>query len=583
MQRPTSHNQQQQQQQQPRPQPMAQPQHNSFGATSLGLRMNQDIARPTLGYPQENVPEYILSTGNEYEVYAWLFKNHEANRQQLAHSPPQPEAVISSGLSSPLSSPSSPHFPSITIPVSHSRMPSDQKSAFASIMAQNMNQDKRTEQSYSTLSHSITSQQTSYGPQSATEVGASVSPIPDYPYADERPLISAFAAIDQWSQNACAESDSHDEHDHWSPTRTPPHHSPTLPSLASFHRDFNGVEPEQKLKKVAHNAIERRYRNNINDRIQDLKNVVPALYKAHIREPGPGKRSDDEDMDDEEGTGEIIDGVEVAHKLNKATILHKATEYISFLKHSNDTIDQENLILQQLLLQLPGGNTVLNRFQTQKQKCKQTKEERLMRERKDAQERERAERQQKLKERAAQRAAVAELIPKKERKPYRRQIKRQRQQSDAEYTQENGNNNNNNNNNGMGQPENRVFMAMFVCLAFFAASPTKASSTFTSPRHRDNYPRSQTFSAYYGQATSIPQINLIASPGVDLWSTIRISLFCILVAYYIVFPLLGRLFRIRRVNHRQRRLARAKANKSKASKSEDPKTVGYQPLKWLQS
>ncbi|KAJ2340892.1 hypothetical protein GGF43_006301, partial [Coemansia sp. RSA 2618] len=39
--------------------------------------------------------------------------------------------------------------------------------------------------------------------------------------------------------------------------------------------------PTQYQRKVAHNAIERRYRNNINDRISDLRSSVPALQ--HIR------------------------------------------------------------------------------------------------------------------------------------------------------------------------------------------------------------------------------------------------------------------------------------------------------------
>ncbi|PKC07197.1 HLH-domain-containing protein, partial [Rhizophagus irregularis] len=78
-------------------------------------------------------------------------------------------------------------------------------------------------------------------------------------------------------------------------------------------------QPNKQQKKVAHNAIERRYRNNINDRINDLKNVVPAL--CHLKSKDS---KDDDDIDE-------VDGIPAATKLNKATILRKATEYITYL------------------------------------------------------------------------------------------------------------------------------------------------------------------------------------------------------------------------------------------------------------
>ncbi|KAF9988612.1 hypothetical protein BGZ75_009035 [Mortierella antarctica] len=80
-----------------------------------------------------------------------------------------------------------------------------------------------------------------------------------------------------------------------------------------------GPQPTKQQKKVAHNAIERRYRNNINDRINDLKNVVPALCNI--------KTKDEKDEDEDDETQDA-DGVAKATKLNKATILRKATEYI---------------------------------------------------------------------------------------------------------------------------------------------------------------------------------------------------------------------------------------------------------------
>jgi hypothetical protein len=247
------------------------------------------------------------------------------------------------------------------------------------------------------------------------------------------------------------------------------------------------IEAGRQLKKVAHNAIERRYRNNINDRISDLKNVVPALYKAKVREKknksGSGNEEDDTSEDEHEdnnGDSEIVDGVPVAKKLNKATILHKATEYIHHLKHTNELAERENQVLQQILAQMPGGAKVLARFQVQKCDYQQAEQQRLAAERKEAMERERNERQRILRERAAQRAALAELLPKQERRPYRRRSKKlqtegqdkpntdvtmatspQNNSSSSEQSEDSSSANNGN---------SKTFMALFLCLA--VASPS---------------------------------------------------------------------------------------------------------------
>lgn len=226
-------------------------------------------------------------------------------------------------------------------------------------------------------------------------------------------------------------------------------------AVAASSTPRSPIETGRQLKKVAHNAIERRYRNNINDRIRDLKNVVPALYKAKIREkrnPNSKGGFDDEDSSDEESNnpsnnassggdedndGEIVDGVEVAKKLNKATILHKATEYIHHLKHTNELTKRENQVLQQILAQMPGGTKVLARFQMQKNDFEQAEQQRVLNERRELMERERTERQRMLRERAAQRAALAELLPKPERRPYRRRARKQQQQEETQQNLQN--------------------------------------------------------------------------------------------------------------------------------------------------
>ncbi|KAG0339567.1 hypothetical protein BG004_006763 [Podila humilis] len=118
-----------------------------------------------------------------------------------------------------------------------------------------------------------------------------------------------------------------------------------------------GPQPTKQQKKVAHNAIERRYRNNINDRINDLKNVVPALCNI--------KTKDDKDDDDEDDGAAEADGVAKATKLNKATILRKATEYIVVLQKREAANKAENAILRRLLTSLPGGMDLLEQHQNE--------------------------------------------------------------------------------------------------------------------------------------------------------------------------------------------------------------------------
>nr|XP_039332780.1 sterol regulatory element-binding protein 1 isoform X6 [Saimiri boliviensis boliviensis] len=65
-------------------------------------------------------------------------------------------------------------------------------------------------------------------------------------------------------------------------------------------------------KRTAHNAIEKRYRSSINDKIIELKDLV----------------------------------VGTEAKLNKSAVLRKAIDYIRFLQHSNQKLKQENLSLR---------------------------------------------------------------------------------------------------------------------------------------------------------------------------------------------------------------------------------------------
>ncbi|KAK9385679.1 hypothetical protein V1515DRAFT_607546 [Lipomyces mesembrius] len=86
-----------------------------------------------------------------------------------------------------------------------------------------------------------------------------------------------------------------------------------------------------KPKKTAHNMIEKRYRNNLNDKIAALRDCVPALRCAVTG-------SFDDEVED-------LDGLTPANKLNKATVLTKAMEYIIHLQQRNAQLQRENKAL----------------------------------------------------------------------------------------------------------------------------------------------------------------------------------------------------------------------------------------------
>lgn len=85
-------------------------------------------------------------------------------------------------------------------------------------------------------------------------------------------------------------------------------------SKQSNNKDMSCFSPlnPQPEKRTAHNAIERRYRSSINDKIIELKNIV---------------------------VGENA-------KLNKSAVLRKSIEYIRYLQNLNEKLKQENMSLR---------------------------------------------------------------------------------------------------------------------------------------------------------------------------------------------------------------------------------------------
>jgi hypothetical protein len=128
------------------------------------------------------------------------------------------------------------------------------------------------------------------------------------------------------------------------PVPRPPRHSkapvrnskrsPTKPSCPSSTSSSPGPETPVMATlasttsvigrpKTSHTTIERRYRKNLNARIQSLKSAVPALRV--LEEKGAKGTAGWGDAVDDRG---YVDGVKVARKVSKANVLGKAVEYI---------------------------------------------------------------------------------------------------------------------------------------------------------------------------------------------------------------------------------------------------------------
>ncbi|SCW01243.1 LAFE_0D08284g1_1 [Lachancea fermentati] len=96
---------------------------------------------------------------------------------------------------------------------------------------------------------------------------------------------------------------------------------------------INGKITKPKKERTSHNVIEKKYRTNINDKILQLREIVPSLRIASKREAGVAVTDTDK---------RDLDGLEPARKLNKASILIKTIEYIRHLENKCSTYKFEN-------------------------------------------------------------------------------------------------------------------------------------------------------------------------------------------------------------------------------------------------
>lgn len=107
-------------------------------------------------------------------------------------------------------------------------------------------------------------------------------------------------------------------------------------SVESDNASAGKKDKPMPVKKTAHNMIEKRYRTNLNDKIAALRDSVPSLRV--MSRPNGGNEEDDDPED--------LEGLTPAHKLNKATVLSKATEYIRHLEKRNKRLQDEVVTLK---------------------------------------------------------------------------------------------------------------------------------------------------------------------------------------------------------------------------------------------
>lgn len=120
-------------------------------------------------------------------------------------------------------------------------------------------------------------------------------------------------------------------------------------------QEYKPVAGRPLGSKRPHNVIEKRYRANLNEKIAELRDSVPSL-RALKKAKGKQGKETQESSDEED-----LEGLAPSSKLNKASILTKAVEYIRHLEYRNKNLEEENRALKERLQVLDkvlaeGGN-----------------------------------------------------------------------------------------------------------------------------------------------------------------------------------------------------------------------------------
>ena len=120
-----------------------------------------------------------------------------------------------------------------------------------------------------------------------------------------------------------------------SPNTNPSEISSPTQSIASdpggTKHASNSSGKRKKPRRKAHNAIERRYRGRLNEKIAGLRDSIPSLRAKVESEAARRARS----LDPTASSGTAL-------KVNKADVLEKATEYVKQLENTNRQLENDN-------------------------------------------------------------------------------------------------------------------------------------------------------------------------------------------------------------------------------------------------
>ncbi|SCV69800.1 BQ2448_1194 [Microbotryum intermedium] len=124
------------------------------------------------------------------------------------------------------------------------------------------------------------------------------------------------------------------------------------------------ADGKAKKSDKGHNAVERRYRNNINNHLSALRDAIPALRHLKPLPSMPVSRrrasqftlTTGHQLPTPEG---LIDGIPAAKTLSKGTVLGKAIEYIHYLQHARSDGQEDIEMFKQILLEMVGNGQAL--------------------------------------------------------------------------------------------------------------------------------------------------------------------------------------------------------------------------------